>query len=142
MGYYANDSDLPYEDFSSSIRINTLVSDIYEDINGDIIKARLDILINEKMYELFSESPYYEKYNTDKKVDKADLVNMYYYFRNLLLAEDKYTLSQIFICFAEFFNVNYKILYSEVCVMDKDTLIRELSENANLKDKINKNKLF
>lgn len=142
MGYYANDCEAPYEEFTSTIRINNLVSDNYEDINGDIIKARLISAINEKMYELFHESPFYDKYKDDKKIDKSELMDMYFYFRQKLIAETKYTLSQIFICFAEFFDVNYKILYGELCVLDKDMLIRELSESTNLRDKINKNKLF
>lgn len=142
MGYIANDSENPYEDFTSSIRINALVQDIYEDTNGDIIKARLDKLINERMYEIFNESPFSGKYDNGQKIEKLDLLDMYYYFRNILISENKYTLSQIFICFAEFFDVNYKILYNEVSALDKSVIIRDLSDNTNLKNKINKNKLF
>ena len=142
MGYYANDSENPYDEFSSTMRIHSVVSDIYEDINGDIIKARLEKRLNEKMLELFEASPYYDKYKDEKRIDKIDMINMYYYFRDILVTEKSYSLSQIFICFAEFFDVNYKILYGELCVVDKDMLIRETSEFANVSEKINRNKLF
>jgi len=67
---------------------------------------------------------------------------MYYYFKENLLPKNTYSSSQIFMGFAEFFQVNYDQLYSEIGVMDKENLLKELNIHRGLKKKIQTKKLF
>ena len=70
------------------------------------------------------------------------LIKMYYHFKGLLLKERKFTSAEIFIAFAEFFEVNYDQLYSEIGVLDKESLLKELNEKYHLTSKIKTKKLF
>ena len=72
-------------------------------------------------------------------VDKTGLEGiMYYYFKERLLKENTFSFIQIFIGFAEFFQINYDQLYGEIGVLDKEGILKEL----NKKEKIKTKKLF
>jgi hypothetical protein len=49
---------------------------------------------------------------------------------------------EIFIAFAEFFQINYDQLYNEVGVLDKEGLLRELNEKYGLTHRIKTKRLF
>jgi len=138
-----NTGDIEYENFSQPMKIDERVSHLYKDIMSEnIIEERTYKRLEEQIYEYFKESPFYEKYKNPKRVDKNDLVKMYYYFKERLLKENTFSSIQIFIGFAEFFQVNYDQLYTEVGVLDKEGLLRELNEKLGLKKKIQSKKLF
>jgi hypothetical protein len=67
---------------------------------------------------------------------------MYYYFKEELIKRKSYSSMQIFISFAEFFQINYDQLYAEIGVLDKESLLKELSEKGKVKNKIKTRKLF
>ncbi|NMC58124.1 MAG: hypothetical protein GYA51_01820, partial [Candidatus Methanofastidiosa archaeon] len=132
-----NSGDIEYESFTQPMKVDDRVSDLYSDtISDNIVEERTNKVLDEKIYELFKQSPFYEKYKNPKRVDKNDLVKMYYYFKERLLKEKTFSSTQIFIGFAEFFQINYDQLYSEVGVLDKEGLLRELNEKFNLNRKI------
>jgi len=138
-----NSGDIEYESFTQPMKVDDRVSDLYSDtISDNIVEERTNKILDEKIYELFKQSPFYEKYKNPKRVDKNDLVKMYYYFKERLLKEKTFSSTQIFIGFAEFFQINYDQLYSEVGVLDKEGLLRELNEKFNLNRKIKTKKLF
>lgn len=138
-----NSGDIEYESFTQPMKVDDRVSDLYSDtISDNIVEERTNKVLDEKIYELFKQSPFYEKYKNPKRVDKNDLVKMYYYFKERLLKEKTFSSTQIFIGFAEFFQINYDQLYSEVGVLDKEGLLRELNEKFNLNRKIKTKKLF
>jgi len=138
-----NSGDIEYENFTMPMKVDDRVSDLYSDtISDNLVEERTNKLLDEKIYELFKQSPFYEKYKNPKRVDKNDLVKMYYYFKERLLKEHTFSSTQIFIGFAEFFQINYDQLYSEVGVLDKEGLLRELNEKFNLNRKIKTKKLF
>lgn len=138
-----NTGDIDYESFSQTMKVDDKISHLYKDIHSDnIVEERTLKILDEKLYELFLESPYYEKYKNPKRVDKNDLVKMYYYFKDLLLKENTFSSTQIFMGFAEFFQVNYDLLYTEVGVLDKEGLLKELNEKLSLNKKIKTKKLF
>ena len=70
------------------------------------------------------------------------MVKMYYYFKELLVVDRSYSSSQIFMGFAEFFQINYDQLYNEIGVMDKENLLKELNAHKGMKSKIQTKKLF
>ena len=138
-----NTGDIEYESFTQPMRVDERVSHLYKDIlSENIIEERIFKLLEELIYKYFKECPFYEKYKNPKRVDKNDLVKMYYYFKERLLKENTFSVTQIFIGFAEFFQVNYDQLYTEVGVLDKECLLRELNEKFNLNKKIKTKKLF
>jgi len=138
-----NSGDIEYESFIQPMRVDDSVTDLYSDtISENLVEVRTAKLLDENIYELFKVSPYYEKYKDLRRVDKGDILKMYYYFKERLLKENTFSSKQIFISFAEFFQVSYDQLYSEVGVMDKEELLKELTNQFNIHSKIKAKKLF
>ena len=139
-----NSGELHYENLSQSLKVDSRVSGLYEDQIGDIIEHRTKKSLDEEMYKIFVNSEYFKKYNTPKKVDKNDLMKMYYYFKEeISKVEDKhFTNMEVFIGFAEFFQVNYDTLYADIGVMDKEYILKELNEKYGLNNKIKTKRLF
>lgn len=137
-----NEGEQNYEDFGT-MKVHDAVYSLYDDQIGDnIIENRVLKMLDEEMYELFIKSPYYEKYKKLKRADGNDRVEMYYYFKQRLLQKKNYTNKEIFIAFSEFFQVNYDQLYSEIGVLDKECLLKELTEKYGLTNKIKTKRLF
>ena len=112
----------------SPIAINPLVSDQYEEATSENIE---DIYTRKNLYnqmsELYEASEFYEKYGQDcKKLEKADISNVYYTFKHLLLEKDNYNLVQVFTTIAEFFELNYKTLYNDIISLEDKAEILEI----------------
>lgn len=138
-----NQGEQTYEDFGGVMKVHDSVFNLYEDQLGDnIVENRTIKMLDDEMFEVFKNSPYYEKYKKPKRADGNDRVKMYYYFKDQLLKNKKYTNMEIFIAFAEFFQVNYDQLYSEVGVLDKEGILKELNEKYGLSHRIKTKKLF
>jgi len=138
-----NSGELQYDDFSSStIKVDSRVSSLYDDQLGDVIEHRAIKELNDTIYEIFKVSPYYEKYKNPKRVDKNDMIKMYYYFKDKVAEIKRFTPMEVFIGFAEFFQINYDQLYGEIRVLDKESLLKELNEKLGLKDRIKTKRLF
>jgi hypothetical protein len=138
-----NQGEQTYEDFGSTMKVHDSVFSLYEDQLGDnIVENRTLKMLDDEMYEIFQNSPYYEKYKKPKRADGNDRIKMYYYFKDNLLKRKKYTNMEIFIAFAEFFQINYDQLYNEIGVMDKEGLLRELNEKYGLSHRIKTKRLF
>jgi hypothetical protein len=138
-----NTGEIEYEAFSGTMKIDDRVSSLYEDqYSENMYEVRTIKALGEEIYRLFQESPFHKKYQNPKRVDKGDMVKMYYYFKDLLLKEKSYSNAQIFMGFAEFFQINYDQLYTEIGVLDKEGLLRELNSHKGMKSKIQTKKLF
>lgn len=137
-----NTGELNYQEFTMSIKVDSRVSDLYEDQIGDLIEYRNRTLLNEEIYKIFIISPYYNKYKNPKRVDKPDMIKMYYYFKDEVKKIKDFTNMEIFIGFAEFFQINYNQLYNEIKILDKESLLRELNEKLSLQSRIKTNRLF
>lgn len=138
-----NSGDIEYESFGKTMKIHDKVAGQYKNtISENMIEQRTLDILDDKIYKIFIESPFYEKYKNPKRVDKGDMVKMYYYFKDRLVKEVAFTSIQIFIGFAEFFQINYEQLYNEIGVLDKENVLKELNENLGLEKKIKTKKLF
>ena len=138
-----NSGELKYEDFGQqTIKIDSKVSSLYDDLLGDVIEHRTIQLLNEEIYKIFEASPYFKKYKVPKRVDKNDMLKMYYYFKEAIMKEKNFSPMEMFIGFAEFFQINYDQLYGEIRVLDKESLLKELNEKYGLKNKIKTKRLF
>ena len=127
----------------SPIAINPLVSEQYEEATSENIE---DIYTRKKLYnqmsELYEASEFYEKYGQDcKKLEKADISNVYYTFKHQLLEKNDYTLVQIFTTIAEFFDLNYKTLYNDIISLeDKAEILEILRDMYGLESQFAKSK--
>ena len=127
----------------SPIAINPLVSDQYEEATSANIE---DIYTRKNLYnqmsELYEASEFYEKYGQDcKKLEKADISNVYYTFKRQLLEKDDYNLVQVFTTIAEFFDLNYKTLYNDIISLeDKAEILEILRDMYGLESQFAKSK--
>ena len=138
-----NTGEMEYEVFSKEMKIDDRVSSLYEDqYSENMYEVRTVKALAEEMYTLFLASPFHKKYQNPKRVDKSDMVKMYYYFKEKLAAQKSFSNAQIFMAFAEFFQINYDQLYNEIGVLDKEGLLRELNSQKSMKSKIQTKKLF
>lgn len=138
-----NNGDSTYEDFTSSIKLDPIISGLYEDQLGDnITEHRVMNMLNDEMYKIFLDSQFYEKYKKPKRIDKGDMIKIYYYFKEILVKQNKFSSIEIFKCIAEFFQFNYDTLYSEIGTLDKEQILHEISEKYSIEDKIKIKRLF
>lgn len=137
-----NSGELNYQEFTQTIKIDSRVSGLYEDQLGDVLEHRNLQLLNSEIYNIFEKSPFYEKYKVPKRVDKNDMIKMYYYFKDEVAKSKRFSPMESFIGFAEFFQINYDQLYGEIRVLDKESLLKELNEKYGLDDRIKTKRLF
>ena len=138
-----NTGDIEYKPFTSEMRIDDRVAGQYrESLSDDVIGDRTSMMLETQIYEIFEQSEFYEKYKNPKRVDKSDMIKMYYFFKEKLLVEKSFSNVEIFIGFAEFFQINYDQLYAQVGVKDKEGLIKELHDKYQLTQKIKTKRLF
>jgi len=137
-----NSGELNYREFTSSIKVDNRVSGLYEDQLGDVLEHRTAAELNDIIYKIFKDSSYFEKYKNPKRVDKNDMIKMYYYFKDEIRKKKDFSPMEMFIGFAEFFQINYDQLYNEVRVLDKESLLKELNEKYGLDGRIKTKRLF
>ncbi|MCK9446226.1 hypothetical protein M0Q50_04975 [bacterium] len=138
-----NRGESPNEDFGQTMKVHDSVISLYNDQLGEnIIENRITKRLENEIYEIFISSPYYEKYKKPKRADSNDRIKMFYYFKDKLLSKNKYSNKDIFIAFAEFFQINYDQLYSEISVLDKESLLKEMNENNAYSNRIKTKRLF
>lgn len=100
-----------------------------DDISGTIMRNKL----NETLYDEFRVSPWSEKYQNSKKVEKSDLSDLYYYFRDILVDKHHHGEVETFCAIAEFFELNYSVLYKEILTIDsKLKILKGLKETYGL----------
>ena len=138
-----NSGEIEFQAFTSPMKVDSKVAPLYQDnLSENMIEQRTEKMLENNLYDIFIESPYYEKYKNPKRVDKGDMAKMYYYFKERLVKDNSYTTTQIFIGFAEFFQINYDQLHEEVGVLDKESLLREMAETKGVSYKIKSKRLF
>lgn len=137
-----NAGEMNYEAFGGDIKIESSVLELYEDQVGDLIEYRIKSMLENELYDIFIESPYYEKYKMPKRIDKSDMVKMFYYFKEKIIKIGNFSNAELFIGFAEFFQINYDALYNDISVLDKEYILKEISEKYSLSSKIKTKKLF
>jgi len=133
--------ELSFEEFRGDIKIDNRVADLYEDQIGDLIEYRTLKNIHEDIHKFFIESEFYEKYKKPKRVDKKDMIKMYYYFRDKI-GKDNYGAMDFFVGFCEFFQINYKQLHNEITVLDKEKLLRDVVDRYGMENRIKTKRLF
>jgi hypothetical protein len=127
----------------SSIQISPFVEDRYEESTSEHIeeiytRRRLMELMN----ELYENSKFYEKYGKNlKKIERCDLFDIYYHFKDELRKTHEFSVVQIFCTIAEFFDLNYKTLYNDILTLeDKVSILDHLEKDYGLEKHFAKSK--
>lgn len=131
----------------SPIQIDPYAEDMFEETTSENIeelysKRNMMTVMN----ELYEQSEYFDKYGgtKPKKVERGDLFGIYYYFKDELRKKHEYTIVQIFITIAEFFDLNYRTLYNDILTLeDKVEILDHLESEYGLeRDFARSNPLF
>lgn len=136
-----NSGEMGYDDLSQPMKVDSKIADMNADVMGDILEVRSRNKLDNEISEIFIVSPYYEKYKNPKRVDKNDMIKMYYYFKDNLENIEEYTAVEYFKAFAEFFQINYNQLYLDIGVMDNERILREVAATHD-KKRIQTKRLF
>ena len=138
-----NSGEIEYQAFNSPMRIDDRVAGQYgESLSTNMIEDRTLKMLEDQLFKIFEESEFFEKYKNPKRVDKGDMIKMYYFFKEKLIKEKTFSNVEIFMGFAEFFQINYDQLYAQVGVKDKEGLLKELHDKYHLTKKISTKRLF
>ena len=130
------------------IALNHDAYSLYEEATSeDITEIYTRNKLNELMHELFLESQWVDKYGGDNrnKVEKCDMSDIFYYFHNKLLEMYKCNEVDVFCTIAEFFDMNYKILYQDILTIEtKIRVLNTLKETKGLSKEFGtrENRLF
>lgn len=129
------------------IQIDPQAESMYEEATSEHIEeiyARRRMM--DEMNKLYEKSEYFEKYGgcKPKKVERSDLMGIYYHFKEELQKLNEYNIVQIFITIAEFFDLNYKTLYNDILTLeDKVEILDHLADDYGLEREFsNSNPLF
>ena len=114
-----NTGDLEYEVFGA-IKLQD------EHLPGDVYEEYIEQKMQQDVYEIFINSPYYEEYNKNRKVSKNVVGEIYYYFEDRLPATDDITAVDKFTNIADFMGIPYEVLYDVISPVHKEKLLREL----------------
>lgn len=130
----------------NTLSINPLVSDDYKEVLSEDLDEVYNLKqLDEAMNELYLESPWYSKYGKNiKKVERGDIFEIYYYFKERLESTKMYSIVHIFCSICEFFDLNYKYVYNDiVSLRDKANILEALEEKYGLENYFSKSvKLF
>lgn len=140
-----NANDGQYEDYNAPIAVSNQVSDRYEESTTDNMMGILNKKsINELLYEIYLESNFYSKYGSSyKKIEKADIADVYYYFKHEMEKNKIFTITEIFLGIVEFFELNYNTMYNDIIsIQDKEKILDEMKEMYGLDKKLSCKKLF
>jgi hypothetical protein len=111
------------------------ISPLVEDMYAESTTERIDELYSnkklmEELHDLYEESEYYNKYKkSTKKIERPDVFDMYHYFKKKLEEKSEYTAVQIFCAIAEFFDLNYKVLYNDIITLNDKVEILDVLQN-------------
>ena len=96
----------------------------------------------EDLANIYEHSKYFQKYGREyKKLEKADVTDIYYTFKDELKKANDYSIVQIFCAIAEFFDLNYKTLYNDIITIeDKAEILENLRETYGLEKEFAKSK--
>jgi hypothetical protein len=132
-----------YEPFTGPMKINDSVTHLYEDlIADDLIVYRSNKMLEEFMYEIFLQSSFYNKYKNPKRIEKSDVNKMFYYFKDKILEKQIFSAYDIFRCFAEFFQINYELLYNEISISNQEDVLKDFDKIHQISHRFKSQRLF
>ena len=129
-----NTGEISYEPFPK-IRI-----DVPE--NFDILDEYLAHEMQKLLLKIFQESSFFESLTNNRKIPKGESCKIFYHFEIELNALKDMGLIEKFILVADFMEISYDILYKELSVKHKETLLKEMDDEYGIFKKRNIHRLF
>lgn len=131
------DSDFSDQRFTDrTLCIDPTIEDNYRDtLSDDVDIVYHEKELEERMDALYKESAWYNKYGADtkKKIERADMCDIFYYFKGKLVADSRFNIVEIFCIICEFFDFNYKLMYNDIISLsDKSSILELLERNYGL----------
>ncbi len=121
----------------STLTIDPAISDNYKEVLSEDMEEVYNLKqLDETLNELYENSPWYGKYGRNiKKIERGDIYDIYYYFKERLENMKMYSIMHIFCSICEFFDFNYKYVYNEiVSLRDKACILEALEEKYGLEN--------
>jgi len=129
-----NRGDIEYELFGQIKMQSESGPDLYDEY--------IDSKIQEELYNIYQSSPYSKGFEKGRKLGKSILSEIYYYFEQRLIGGDEMSATEKFIIIAEFMNVPYDEMYSELVTTTKEKLLQELDKKYKIFSKKKIKRLF
>jgi hypothetical protein len=107
--------------------------DSYEYNRKKVLEDRVD--------QYFTDSEIGKTVSSKKKLPKQVLPQVYVAIREKFTDRD-YTGSEIFICIAEYFGINYEVLYENIPSVYREELVREMDEKYGILKRKGVKRLF
>lgn len=137
LGNSWNSGSAEIEQLTGQIRINDAVEKQYDFSVTDDPVALQDKIDTEKIvYDVFKNSPYFEKYGgyaqdssipVVQKINRNDIIDLFYYMKTHIDAVKHLPPSELIMQIGEFFDLNYDYLINTVIsVRFKSELLGEL----------------
>lgn len=119
---------------------------INSDMSSEYDYALTDdpILLNDRkdtanqLYQIFKTSSYFKKYsNSTKKVDKDDIFEIFYYFKNELKKKKTVSAYEFMLSINEFFDFNYDYIWNNVASVDmKSEILEDMYKNMGKREEM------
>ena len=119
---------------------------INSDLSSEYDYALTDdpILLNDRkdtanqLYQIFKTSSYLKKYsNSTKKVDKDDIFEIFYYFKNELKKKKTVSAYEFMLSINEFFDFNYDYIWNNVASVDmKSEILEDMYKNMGKREEM------
>ena len=119
---------------------------INSDLSSEYDYALTDdpILLNDRkdtanqLYQIFKTSPYFKKYSdSTKKVDKDDIFEIFYYFKNELKKKKTVSAYEFMLSINEFFDFNYDYIWNNVASVDmKSEILEDMYKNMGKREEM------
>ncbi len=87
--------------------------------------------LNDELYKIFSESPFFKKYETKKPI-KSDILEIVIYFLEKMEDGDKYSMCEKIVGIADIMRIDYLTLYNEMPSKIRYKIMSELNEQYNV----------
>lgn len=93
--------------------------------------------LEENLYDIYVNAPFFDKYEGNKKVLKHELVHVYLYFIDRIEDPSRFSPVDKFIAIASFMKMNFEVMYRELPIVYKEEILKELNKKYNMisKDK-------
>lgn len=139
--------DNAFNSSSTAMRVDPTLSDRYDFATTEDI-----VLLNErkdnaeKLYEIFINSPFKEKYMKGTevvKIDKEDILKIFYYCKQHLEKEKSLSTYEMIIAINEFFDFNYDYVFKKILsIKMRSELYADLCRMGKIKVNEEEERLF
>jgi hypothetical protein len=110
--------------------------------NFDVLEEYQAHELQKVLLEIFQAAPFFEAFTNNRKIPKGESCKIFYHFEEELNKRGDMRLMDKFIIVADFMEMSYEVLYKEVSIKHKETLLKEMDDEYGIFKKRNIHRLF